>query len=57
MQSITKRLSQIIDKNARWGDFAQPNRSTYKASGLDASPLSKEEQIIVICITLRLFCI
>ena len=51
MQSITKRLSQIIDKNARWGDFAQPNRSTYKASGLDASPLSKEEQIIVICIT------
>ena len=45
-------LFQFIDKEARWGEFAQPsnlNKSIF--SQLTAAPLTKDEQIITICIT------
>ena len=45
-------LFQFIDKEARWGEFAQSsnlNKSIF--SQLTAAPLTKDEQIITICIT------
>jgi len=51
MQTISQTFSQLIGKNARWGEFAESNGSELDASGLSVSPLTKDEQIITACIT------